>query len=124
MPGALIHTSITWAFSPPAPQVPGVTPGSPLYPWCFGHPIPYGEMRDILCCMHLVNAWVLLKISLYFGNRFCIYFVDFVAVSLVFCIVMIVGLVVLSVIKLCMFGKAVFKYEAFHMMMCVLRLVV
>jgi hypothetical protein len=43
-PGALTHTSITWAFSPPAPQVPGVTPGSPLCPWCFGH--PYGEVRD------------------------------------------------------------------------------
>jgi hypothetical protein len=36
-PGALTHTSISWAFSPPAPQVPGVTPGSPLCPWCFGH---------------------------------------------------------------------------------------
>jgi hypothetical protein len=39
MPGALAHTRITWAFSPPAPQVPGVTPGSPLCPWCFGHPL-------------------------------------------------------------------------------------
>ena len=43
-PGALTHTSITWAFSPPAPQVPGVTLGSPLCPWCFGH--PFGEVRD------------------------------------------------------------------------------
>jgi hypothetical protein len=43
-PGALTHTRITWAFSPPAPQVPGVTPGSPLCPWCFGH--PFGEVRD------------------------------------------------------------------------------
>jgi hypothetical protein len=34
---ALTRTRITWAFSPPAPQVPGVTPGSPLCPWCFGH---------------------------------------------------------------------------------------
>ena len=36
-PGALIHTRITWALSPMAPQVPGVTPGSPLCPWCCGH---------------------------------------------------------------------------------------
>jgi hypothetical protein len=43
-PGALTHTRITWALSPPAPQVPGVTPGSPLCPWCFGH--PFGEVRD------------------------------------------------------------------------------
>src|ERR1700684_2028321 len=43
-PGALTHTRITWALSPPAPQVPGVTPGSPLCPWCFGH--PFGEVRE------------------------------------------------------------------------------
>ena len=36
-PGALTHTKITWAFSPPWLQVPGVTPGFPLCPWCFGH---------------------------------------------------------------------------------------
>jgi hypothetical protein len=29
---SLTHIRITWAFSPPAPQVPGVTPGSPLCP--------------------------------------------------------------------------------------------
>ena len=28
-PGALTHTRITWALSPPVPQVPCVTPGSP-----------------------------------------------------------------------------------------------
>ena len=43
-PGALTHTRITWALSPPAPQVPGVTPGSPLCPWCFGH--PFGEVHN------------------------------------------------------------------------------
>jgi hypothetical protein len=37
-PGTLTHTRITWVFSPSAPQVPGVTPGSPLCLWCFGHP--------------------------------------------------------------------------------------
>ena len=67
---------------------------------------------------------MLLKISLYSGNSFCIYFVDFVAVSLVSCIVMIVGLVVVFEIKLCIFGRAVFRDEAFHVMMCVLWLVV
>ena len=69
--------------------------------------------------MHLVSACVLLKISLYSGNKFCIYFVDFVAVSLVSCIVMIAGLVVVFVIKLYIFGRAVFRDEAFHVMMCV-----
>ena len=46
----------------------------------------------ILCCIHLVIACVLLNISLYCGNRFCMYFVDFVAVNLVSCIVIIAGL--------------------------------
>ena len=43
-PGALTHTRISWALSPPRPQVPVVTPGSPLCPWCFRH--PFGEVRD------------------------------------------------------------------------------
>ena len=47
---------------------------------------PLVGLYGILCCIHLVKACVLLKISLYSGNRFCIYFVDFVAVSLVSCI--------------------------------------
>ena len=37
---------------------------------------------------------------------------------------MIVGLVVVFEIRLCMFGRVVFKDEAFHVMMCVLWLVV
>jgi hypothetical protein len=45
-PGALTRTRITWAFSPPAPQVPDVTPGSPLCPWCFGHPFWRGARHD------------------------------------------------------------------------------
>ena len=36
-PSGLAHTRITWALSPTAPQVSGVTPGSPLCPWCFWH---------------------------------------------------------------------------------------
>ena len=34
-PRALTHTRITWALSPMASQVPGVTPGSPLVPMVF-----------------------------------------------------------------------------------------
>jgi hypothetical protein len=54
-PGALTHTKITWAFSPSATQVPGVTPGSPLYPWCFGHPLWRGARQGMrvetsFCC--------------------------------------------------------------------------
>ena len=36
-PGALSRIRITWALSPILPQVPGVTLGSLLCPWCFGH---------------------------------------------------------------------------------------
>ena len=36
-PGAFTHTIITWTLLPTAPQVPDVTPGSPLCPWCFKH---------------------------------------------------------------------------------------
>jgi hypothetical protein len=43
-PGALTHSRITWAFSPPAPQVPGVTPGSPCAHGVSD--IPFGEVRD------------------------------------------------------------------------------
>ena len=35
-PGASPTPGSLGAFSPSAPQVPGVTPGSPLCPWCFG----------------------------------------------------------------------------------------
>ena len=37
MPRALTHTRIIWALSPTVPQVPGVTLGCPLCPWCFEH---------------------------------------------------------------------------------------
>jgi hypothetical protein len=48
-PRALTRTRITWAFSPLAPQVPGVTPGSPLCPWCFGLPFWRGA-QQAKCC--------------------------------------------------------------------------
>ena len=78
---------------------------------------PLAGVYGFLCCMHRVRACVLLNISLYSGNIFCIYFVDLVAVSLVSCMVMIVGLVVVFVVMLCMFGRAVFRDDAFHVMM-------
>ena len=53
---------------------------------------PLAGVYGILYCMHLVSACVLLNISLYFGNSFCMNFVDLVAVSLVSCIVIIAGL--------------------------------
>ena len=34
--------------------------------------------------MHLVSAWVLLKVNLYCGKRFLMYLVDLIAMSLVF----------------------------------------
>ena len=36
-PGVLSHTRPTRVPSPMEPQVPGVTPGSPLCSWCCGH---------------------------------------------------------------------------------------
>ena len=36
-PRALTHTRIIWALSPIMPQVPGITLGSPLCPWCCEH---------------------------------------------------------------------------------------
>ena len=52
------------------------------------------------------------------------YFVDFVAVNLVSCIVIIAGFVVVLVISSCKFGKVVFSAEAFHVIICVLWFVV
>ena len=37
MTGAFTHTRITWALSLMAPQISGVTPGSPSCPWCCEH---------------------------------------------------------------------------------------
>ena len=71
-----------------------------------------------------MSACVLLNISLYCGNKFCIYFVDFVAVNLVSCIVMIAGLFVVFDISWWRFGRAVFSDEAFHVLICVLWFVV
>src|SRR6202048_1018351 len=45
-PAALTHTRIPGALSPTSPQVPGVTPGSPLCPWCFGHSLWRGARHS------------------------------------------------------------------------------
>ena len=85
---------------------------------------PLAGVYGILCCIHLVNACILLNISLYCGNRFCMYFVDFVAVNLVSCIMIIAGLYGVFEISLWRFGRVVFSNEAFHVVMCVLWFVV
>lgn len=43
--------------------------------------------------MHLVSVCVLLKTSLYSGNRFCMYLVDLVFVNFVSCMVIMAGLI-------------------------------
>ena len=45
-PGALTHTRITWALSPMAAQVPGVTPGPPCAHGVAG--TPQEEVRDTI----------------------------------------------------------------------------
>ena len=81
---------------------------------------PLAGVYGILCCIHLVNVCVLLNISLYCGNKFCMYFVDFFAVNFVSCMVIIAGLFGVSDMSWWRFGKAVFSEEAFHVIMCVL----
>jgi hypothetical protein len=52
------------------------------------------------------------------------YLVDFVAVILVSCIVMMAGSSGVLIISSCKFGRAVFNDEAFHVMNLVLEFVV
>ena len=70
----------------------------------------------LLCCVYVVNMCVLLNINLWFENRFCMYFVDLVAVTLVSCIVTIASFCAMS---RCRFGRAVFSDAAFQVVMCV-----
>ena len=85
---------------------------------------PLAGVYGILCCIHLVSACVLLNMSLYCGNRFWMYFVDLVAVSLVSCMVIIACLFGVLVMSWWRFGRAVFSDEAFHVIICVLWFVV
>ena len=75
----------------------------------------------LLCCMQLVSVCVLLNINLWSGNKFCMYLVDLVAVTLVSCIVIMAGF---CVVIRCRFGRAVFSDAAFQVIICVFRLVV
>ncbi len=62
---------------------------------------------------------MLLKMSLNSGNRFCMYFVDLFAVSLVSWICMIDVLFSELYIRLCRFGNDVLSDDAFHVIMFV-----
>ena len=57
-PGALNRTRITWAFSPMAPQVLCITPGSSLYPWCYGYSSWRGAQQQAS-----KNTWFFILIS-------------------------------------------------------------
>ena len=81
---------------------------------------PLAGVYDILCCIHLVDVCVLLNINLYCGNKFYMYFMDFVAVNLVSCMVIIAGLTGVFDMSWWRFGKVVFSEEAFYVIMCVL----
>ena len=63
---------------------------------------------------------MLLKISLNSGNRFCMYFVDLFAVSLVSWICMIAVLFSELFIRFCRFGNEMLSDDAFHVIMFVL----
>ena len=80
---------------------------------------PLLGLYGILCCMHLVKVCVLLKMSLYSGNKFCIYLVDLVAVSFVSCMFMIAVFVGVLFMRFCRFGRVVLSEDAFHVMMLV-----
>ena len=61
-PGALTYIKITWAFPPSAPHVPGVNPGYPSCPWCFGHSLWRGAQQILvnLCVFPFCMSEVLL----------------------------------------------------------------
>ena len=75
----------------------------------------------LLCCIQLVSVCVLLNISLWFGNRFCMNFVDLVVVTLVSCTVIMAGFCATSRCKL---GRAVYSDAAFQVMIWVFWFVV
>ena len=62
---------------------------------------------------------MLLKISLKSGNRFCMYFVDLFAVSLVSWICIIAVLFSELFIRFCRFGNDVLSDDAFHVIIFV-----
>ena len=66
-----------------------------------------------------MSACVLLKMSLNSGNRFCMYFVDLFAVSLVSWICIMAMLFRELFIKFCRFGNDVASDDTFHVIMLV-----
>jgi hypothetical protein len=64
-----------------------------------------------------VGVLVLLKKSLYVGNKFWMYFVDLIAVSLVSWRAIMAGGRSLWVMSSCMLGSAVSKEATFQVMM-------
>lgn len=80
---------------------------------------PREGVYGFCCWMHLVKECVWLKMSLYWGNRVCIYFVDLLEVNLVSRMAMIAGGAMGLLIRDCMFGKVVLREDAFQVMICV-----
>lgn len=64
---------------------------------------------------------MLLNITLYCEYKFCVNFVDFVAVNLVSCIMIIVGLLSTSRWRI---GRVLFSDATFHVMICVLWFII
>ena len=65
------------------------------------------------------RACVLLKMNLYWGNKFWMYFVDFVAVSLVSWMIIIVVFICVWVMRPCKLGKVVLSEDTFEVIMFV-----
>ena len=77
---------------------------------------PLIGMYGNLCWMHLVSTCMLLKIILYYENRFWIYWVDLVVVNLVFRMMIMTGISCEWWIMSYMLGSVMFNDEAFHVM--------
>ena len=94
-------------------------PGNAYLLWMSVRRPPLPGVYGIICCMHLVSACVLLKMSLNSGNRFCMYFVDLFAVSLVSWICIIVVLFSKLFTRFCKLGNHVLSDDAFHVIIFV-----
>ena len=69
------------------------------------------------------RACVLLKINLYWGNKFWMYFMDFVNVSLVSWMIIIAVFICVWIMRPCKLGKVVLSEDTFEVIMFVSRLV-
>ena len=77
---------------------------------------PLVGVYGILCWIRMVSACVLLKVSLYCGNRFCMYLVDLDAVHLVSCMVIMANVSCEWWIMYCMLDSVVLNDAVFHVM--------